>query len=389
MKHHKPTNHHKLALVGVFLSMITAITLTAAQPNITITSFGTLPDGRATQLYTLANSQGAQVSISNYGGVIARILVPDRLGRLGDVALGYDMVEKYVANSPYFGALIGRIGNRVANGKFTLDGKTYTLAINNTPGDIGCSLHGGKVGFDKVLWDVSPFLTPDAAGLKLHYLSKDREEGYPGNLDVTVTYTFNNNNELRIEYSATTDKATPVNLTNHSYFNLAGEGSGTILNHVVTLNASNMTPVNKGLIPTGQITPVKGTPFDFTAPRAISDAVAAGANDEQIKFGGGIDHNFVLDRSGPGLLKAAEVYDPVTGRVMEILTDQIGLQFYIGNFLDGTYVGKSNRPYTFRTGFAMETQHFPDSPNQPTFPSIILQPGEQYQTATIYRFSAR
>jgi len=387
MNHHKLNLHH--ALTGIFLSMITAITLHAAQPTINMTSFGTLPDGRATQLYTLTNSQGAQVSISNYGGIITRILVPDRLGNLADVALGYDMVQKYVANSPYFGALIGRIGNRVANGKFTLDGQTYTLFINNTPGDIGCSLHGGKVGFDKVLWDVAPFLSKDAAGLTLRYLSKDGEEGYPGNLSVTVTYTFNNNNELRIEYSATTDKATPVNLTNHSYFNLAGEGSGTILNHIVTLNASNMTPVDKGLIPIGKITPVKGTPFDFTAPRSMGDAIASGPDDEQIKFGNGIDHNFVLDRSGPGLQKAAEVYEPITGRVMEVLTDQIGLQFYSGNFLDGTTVGKSNRPYTFRTGFAMETQHFPDTPNQPNFPSITLKPGEEYKTATVYRFSTR
>jgi len=389
MNHHNHHNHHKHALTGLLISMITALTLHAAQPTINITSFGTLPDGRATQLYTLTNSQGAQVSITNYGGIITRIIVPDRQGRLDDIALGYDMVEKYVAGSPYFGALVGRYGNRIANGKFTLDGKTFSLFTNNEPGGVPCSLHGGKTGFDKVLWDVTPFLAPDksAAGLKLTYLSKDGEEGYPGNLDITVTYTFNNNNELRIEYLATTDKATPCNLTNHSYFNLAGEGSGTILNHIVTLNASNMTPVDKGLIPTGKITPVKGTPFDFTAPRAIGSLI--NVDDEQLKFGGGIDHNFVLDRAGPGLQTAAEVYEPITGRVMQVLTEEPGLQFYSGNFLDGTNVGKSNRPYTYRTGFAMETQHFPDSPNQPNFPSTILKPGEKYQTTTVYRFSAR
>lgn len=368
--------------------MNTATTPAAAQPGINMTSFGTLPDGRAARLYTLINSQGAQVSITNYGGIVTRIVVPDREGRMGDVALGYDMVEKYVAGaSPYFGALIGRYGNRIANGKFTLDGKPCTLATNNAPGGIPCALHGGNIGFDKVLWDATPLLAKDAAGLKLRYLSKDGEEGYPGNLDVTVTYWFNNNNELRIEYEATTDKATPVNLTNHSYFNLAGEGSGTILGHVLTLNASAYTPVNKGLIPNGKIDPVAGTPFDFTTPRAIGDRV--NADNEQLKFGGGYDHNFVLDRPENGLSKAAEVYEPVTGRVMEVFTEEPAIQFYCGNFLDGANVGKSNRPYACRTGFALETQHSPDSPNQPDFPSTILRPGQRYQTATAYRFSAR
>ena len=375
------------ALTGLFLSIITALTLAASQPTINITSFGTLPDGRATQLYTLTNSTGAQVSITNYGGIITRILVPDRQGRLGDVALGYENVGKYVKGSPYFGALIGRYGNRIAHGKFTLDGKTYKLATNNEPGGVPCTLHGGNIGFDKLLWDASPFLTPDAAGLKLHLLSKDGDENFPGNLDVTVTYTFNNKNELRIDYAATTDKATPCNLTNHSYFNLAGEGSGTILNHIVTLKASRMTPVDKGLIPLGTITPVKGTPFDFTTPRAFGSLIDVA--DEQLKFGGGIDHNYVLDRSGPGLQKAAEIYEPITGRVMEIITEEPGLQVYSGNFLDGTNIGKSNIPYTYRTGFAMETQHYPDSPNQPNFPSTILKPGQKYQTSTIYRFSTR
>jgi aldose 1-epimerase len=378
---------YRNALAGTFLSLITAASLAAAQPAITMKSFGTLPDRRTAQLYTLTNTQGAKVSVTNYGGIITHIIVPDREGRMADVALGYDMVEKYVAGSPYFGALIGRYGNRIANGKFTLDGKNYKLATNNDPGGVPCSLHGGNVGFDKVLWDVTPLLAKDAAGLKLHYLSKDGEEGYPGNLDVTVTYWFNNNNELRIEYSATTDKATPVNLTNHSYFNLAGEGSDTILDHVLTLNASKYTPVDKGLIPIGQIAPVAGTPFDFTTPHAIGERVNV-AN-EQLKFGGGYDHNFVLDRSAKGLSKAAEVYEPVSGRVMEIFTEEPAIQFYCGNFLDGTNVGKSNRPYTYRTGIALETQHFPESPNQPGFPNTILRPGQKYKTTTVYRFSAK
>jgi aldose 1-epimerase len=389
--------NHKLhtALAGILLSTImitaTALTLHAAQPAINITNFGSLPDGTATQLYTLTNSSGAQISVTNYGGIITRIVVPDRQGRLADVALGYDMVEKYVAGHPYFGAIIGRYGNRIANGKFTLDGKNYKLFTNNEPGGIPCSLHGGKIGFDKVLWTVTPLLTKDAAGLKLTYLSKDGEEGYPGNLDVTVIYWFNNNNEIRIEYHATTDKATPCNLTNHSYFNLAGEGSGTILNHILTLHASKLTAVDAGLIPVGKHVPVKSTPFDFTTPHSIGARVDT-PGDEQLKFGGGYDHNFVLDRAGPGLFKAAEVYEPVTGRVMEILTEEPGIQFYCGNYLDGTNVAKSTIPYTYRTGFALETQHFPDSPNQPdktAFPSTILRPGQKYKTTTIYRFSAR
>jgi len=357
------------------------------QPAITITRFGTLPDGRAAHLHTLANSRGATVSITNFGGIITSIIVPDREGRLDDITLGFDKLENYLAPHPYFGAIIGRYGNRIAAGKFTLDGKLHTLATNSESGGFPCALHGGHTGFDKVLWTPTPLLAPAAAGLRLHYLSKDGDEAYPGNLDTTVTYWFNDNNELRIEYLATTDKPTPVNLTNHAYFNLAGEGSGTILDHLLTLNASRFTPTDKGMIPTGQIAPVAGTPFDFTTPRAIGERVDA--PHEQIIFGGGYDHNFVLDRAAPGLAKAAEVYEPKTGRVMEIFTEEPGLQFYCGNFFDGTLTGKSNRPYPRRTGFALETQHFPDSPNHPEFPSTILRPGARYQTATVHRFSAR
>ncbi len=386
---------YRSALAGAFLGIITAVALNAAQPNINMTSFGTLRDGRAAQLYTLTNSQGAKVAITNYGGIVVRIIVPDREGDLADVALGYNDVSGYVKDgSTYFGALIGRYGNRIAKGQFTLDGQAYKLATNNAPGDIPCALHGGNVGFDKVLWDATPLFDKDTPGLRLRYVSKDGEEGYPGNLDVTVTYWFSDSNELRIEYSATTDKATPVNLTNHSYFNLRGEGIGNILDHVLMLNASNYTPVDKGLIPTGQIAPVAGTPFDFTKPHAIGERIEE--QNEQLEFGGGYDHNWVLDRKTGiigklrgSLQKAAEVYEPASGRVLEVLTEEPAVQFYCGNFLDGKNVGKSKVAYKKRTGFCLETQHYPDSPNQPSFPDTILRPGEKYETVTVYRFSTR
>ncbi|MDR0352987.1 MAG: galactose mutarotase [Opitutaceae bacterium] len=386
--------NHLRALAAALATLASAVTLSAVQPAITMTPFGTLRDGRAAQLYTLANSHGAKVAITNYGGIVTRILVPDRDGNLADIALGYDTLAAYekdgATTGTYFGALIGRYGNRIARGQFTLDGKTFKLAANNTPGGIPCALHGGKVGFDKVLWDAAPLVEKDAAGLRLRHLSKDGEEGYPGNLDVTVTYWLTDKNELRIEYLATTDKATPVNLTNHSYFNLRGEGSGTILDHVLTLNASRYTPVDKGLIPTGQLAPVAGTPFDFTKPHAIGGRIET--QNEQLLFGGGYDHNWLIDRGSAksrALVKAAEVYEPVTGRVLEVLTEEPAVQFYCGNFLDGKNAGKSKIAYKKRTGLCLETQHSPDSPNQPAFPSTILRPGERYETATVYRFSAR
>lgn len=367
------------------LSFTAAAPSAAGESQVTMTSFGKLPDGRDASLYTLVNANGVRADITNYGGIVVRLLVPDRAGKLDDVVLGYNSVEDYVRGSPYFGALIGRVGNRIAHGRFTLDGREHALATNNTPGGIPCHLHGGEVGFDKVLWHAEPLLVDGTPGLRLRYLSRDGEEGYPGNLDVTVHYWLGNDNSLKVEYHATTDRATPVNLTQHSYFNLKGEGRGDILDHVLTLHAPHYTPVDAGLIPTGKIAPVAGTPFDFTTPRRVGERV--NADDAQIKFGGGYDHNWVLAPARRELALAAKVHEPESGRVMEVWTEEPGIQFYCGNFLDGTNVGKSGRPYEFRSGFCLETQHFPDSPNQPTFPSTILRPGEHYRTRTVYRFA--
>ncbi len=350
-------------------------------------SFGQTENGTETTLYSLTNANGIKADITNYGGIVVRLLVPDRYGNMDDVVLGYNTLDEYLRDSPYFGCIVGRVGNRIAEGKFELDGKTYELVTNNFPADIPCHLHGGTVGFDKVVWQAEPFLENNTPGLKLQYLSKDGEEGYPGNLDVTVWYRLTNDNALQIDYLATTDKATPVNLTNHSYFNLKGEGAGDILGHVVTLNAANHTPVNPGLIPTGVIAPVTGTPFDFTTPHSIGDRIDA--EDEQIKFGAGYDHNWVLDNQDGDLALASIVFEPVKGRLMEVWTTEPGVQFYCGNFLDGSLIGKSGRPYHRRNGFCLETQHYPDSVNQPNFPTTILRPGEKYQSTTLFRFSAR
>ena len=364
------------------------LSIASATPaSITLQSFGRTTDGTPVELYTLKNANGLQADITNYGGIVVRLLTPDRLGNLGDIVLGYNSVDDYIAETPYFGALIGRYGNRIAGGTFTLNGKTYTLATNNDPGDIPCHLHGGIRGFDKVVWSAEPSIVDGEATLTLHYLSVDGEEGYPGNLKVKVTYTLTNDNALRIDYDATTDKATPVNLTNHSYFNLKGEGDGDILGHVLMFTADRYTPVNIGLIPTGQLAPVAGTAFDFTTPHAIGERVDW--ENEQLTFGGGYDHNWVLNNQDGSMALAATAYEPVSGRTLEVHTTEPGLQFYCGNFLDGTLTGKSGRPYNFRNGFCLETQHYPDSPNQPFFPTTVLQPGDTYQTTTIYRFGAR
>lgn len=349
--------------------------------------FGKLSDGRPVTLYTLTGPRGLVVEVMDYGATIISVLTPDRAGKVGDVALGFSNLEDYVKKSPYFGCVVGRFGNRIAQGRFALDGKTYTLATNNSPGGVPCSLHGGKVGFDKVIWNAQVTEIAGAPALQLDYLSKDGEEGFPGNLKVSVVYSMTPDNGLQIDYQATTDTATPVNLTNHSYFNLRGEGDGDGLDHELTLNASHYTPVDQGLIPTGEISPVKGTPFDFTQPHRVGERINTAH--EQIKFGGGYDHNFVIDRKGNGLELAATVYEPTTGRVLEVLTTEPGVQFYSGNFLDGTLVGKSGKPYPRRSTVVLETQHYPDSVNQPKFPATVLRPGETYRSSTAFRFSVR
>jgi aldose 1-epimerase len=344
-------------------------------------SFGTTPQGIA-ELYTLRNTNGMEVQLTNYGGIITSILAPDRNGNLGDVALGFDSIAPYTRVHPYFGALIGRFGNRIAKGEFTINGKSYELPTNNGPN----SLHGGAEGFDKKMWTATTFSREDTAGVVLSYLSPDGEEGYPGNLAVSVTYTLNAANEIGINYQATTDAPTPINLTNHTYFNLTG-GGGDVLAHEMKLKASQFTPVDKTLIPTGELQPVAGTPFDFTTPKTMGRDI--NAENEQLQSGGGYDHNFVLDRIGSGLENIATVFDPTSGRILEVLTTEPGIQFYSGNFLNGTLTGKGGTVYTHRSGFCLETQHYPDSPNQPDFPSTILEVGDTYQSETVYRFSTR
>lgn len=339
-------------------------------------------DGKPTNLYVLTNKQGVKAAITNYGGRLVSLWVPDTSGKMVDVVLGFNSLDDYVnAVEPYFGATIGRYGNRIAKGKFTLDGKTYNLFTNNGPN----SLHGGKKGFQAVVWDA---VQPDAHTLELHYLSKDGEEGYPGNLDVKVVYSLTDSNALQIHYTATTDRKTVLNLTNHAFFNLNGEGSGTINDHILMINADAYTPVDATLIPTGKIVKVEGTPFDFRTPTAIGARVDA--DDQQLKFGGGYDHNFVLNKnSGDALSLAATAWGPQSGVFMEVYTDQPGLQFYGGNFLKGKDKGKSGKFYEYRTAFCLETQHFPDSPNHPTFPSTVLEPGKMYQTTSVYRFTVK
>ena len=341
-------------------------------------------EGEEVDIYTLKNANQLEIKITNYGGIVTSIRLPDRNGRFADVALGYDNLQDYINNSPYFGCIVGRYGNRIGNARFNLGGEEYTLNKNDGEN----SLHGGIKGFDKVLWDAEPVIGEGYQSLKLTYLSKDGEEGFPGNLSVMVTYTLKDDNSFIIDYSATTDRPTIVNLTNHTYWNLSGEGSGDILKHELMLNADSFTPVDQGLIPTGEIRSVKNTPMDFTKPTAIGERIDA--DDEQLKFGKGYDHNWVLNSNESDELKlAATVYEPITGRFMEILTTEPGIQFYTGNFLDGSLTGKSGRAYEFRNGFCLETQHFPDSPNKSEFPSVALSPDETYKTTTIHKFSVR
>ncbi len=364
----------------------------ASRPGVTRASFGQLPDGRAVELFTLTNARGVEARVTNYGATITVLRTPDRAGRLDDIVLGYDDLAGYLtAANPYFGTVVGRYGNRIAAGRFTLDGATYQLARNNGPN----SLHGGLRGFDKRLWTAEPFERPDGVGVVLRYTSAAGEEGFPGTLQTRVTYTLTAQDQLVVDYEATTDRATPVNLTQHTYWNLAGTstatGAGplpTILDHQLTLDASGFTPVDTTLIPTGQIAPVAGTPFDFRTATAIGARI--GQPDQQLKFGGGYDHNWVLDRGGrTGLVRAARLVEPRTGRTLEVTTTEPGIQFYSGNFLDGSIRGKGGRAYPYRSGLALETQHFPDSPNKPQFPTTILRPGETYRSQTVFAFGVQ
>ena len=347
-----------------------------ARAGIQRAPFGTLSDGQAVEIFTLTNANGLELEAIGYGGIITSLRVPDRNGKLDDIVLGFDRLDDYLKDHPFFGAIIGRYGNRIARGQFTLDGRTYKLATNNGPNH----LHGGDKGFDKMVWKVEA----GKSALTFSRVSTDGEEGYPGNLRIQVTYTLTDKNELQVDYLATTDKPTPVNLTQHSYFNLAGQASGDILGHQLMLNADRYTPVDETLIPTGKLAPVGGTPFDFTKPAAIGARIDAAH--PQVKNGKGYDHNWVLNRKGAGLQLAARVVEPKTGRTLDVATTEPGIQFYSGNFLDGTLTGKAGAVYRHRTGFCLETQHFPDSPNQPSFPSTILTPGQEYRSRTVFTF---
>ncbi|MEY2879602.1 MAG: Aldose 1-epimerase precursor [Verrucomicrobiota bacterium] len=365
-------------------------------------SFGKLPDGREARLFSLENSSGLRAEISDYGGILARLFVPDRAGRLADVTLGHDCAADYRKSASYFGAIVGRVGNRIAGGRFTLDGRSYALAKNNAPGGRPCHLHGGVRGFDQALWAAEPTTHAGRPALRLRHTSPDGDEGYPGTLAVEVLYSLTADGGLRLDYTATTDRATPVALTNHAYFNLRGHAAGEILDHELTLAARRYTPVDAGLIPTGELAPVAGTPLDFTKPQRIGARIAA--DHPQLRFGLGYDHNFALDAWPDGAAApsprlaascsasaaaptlAATVREPASGRVLEVLTTEPGVQFYTGNFLDGTQIGKGGHAYAHRGGFCLETQRFPDSVNQPAFPNCILRPGETLRSTTVFRF---
>jgi len=351
-----------------------------ARGSVTVQEFGKLPNGETAQLFILKNRNGVEAAITNYGGIIVTLKTFDGKGLLADVALGFETLAGYLGKHPYFGAIIGRYGNRIGKARFTLDGVTYQLAKNDGEN----SLHGGNEGFDRRLWKARTESGADSQTLVLSYTSPDGEEGYPGTLATEVRYTLLDDDTFRIDYRATTDKKTVVNLTNHTYFNLAGQGNGDILNHEIQINASRFTPVDEGLIPTGELRPVEGTAFDFRKPRRIGERIDA--DDEQIRRGRGYDHNFVLDRQGDGLSFAARVTEPSTGRVLEVWTTEPGMQFYTGNFLDGTVIGKGGKAYPRRSGFCLETQHFPDSPNRPEFPSTVLEPGQEYRSTTVWKF---
>jgi aldose 1-epimerase len=342
--------------------------------------FGQLAEGTAVEIFTLTNPSGMEVRTIPYGAIIVSIKVPDRTGRLDDVVLGFDGLDGYTKGHPFFGAVVGRYGNRIARGRFALDGQTFQLATNNGPNH----LHGGVKGFDKQLWQGEPFDRDGSTGVTYRLVSRDGDEGYPGTVNARVTYTLTPANEVIVEYEAITDRPTPINLTQHSYFNLAGEGRGDILGHRLTINADRFTPVDATLIPTGELSPVEGTPFDFRQPTAIGARIAA--DHEQLRHGKGYDHNWVLNRGNGGLSHAARLEDPTTGRTLDVSTTEPGVQFYAGNFLDGSITGKAGHVYGHRFGLCLETQHFPDSPNKPHFPSTILRPDGRYQSKTVFAF---
>jgi aldose 1-epimerase len=374
-----------LAFAVAALAALVSSCGSVSSPTMPVAAFGKDKDGGTVQIYTLTNPQGMEARITPYGATLVSLKTPDRNGALGDIVMGFDSLEGYTQTPPppYFGATIGRYANRIGGAKFTLNGKTYTLDKN----DGANSLHGGFHGFDKVMWTAQPASGDAPQSLELSYLSKDGEEGYPGNLSVTVTYTLTPASELRIHYTATTDQDTVINLTNHSYFNLSGPGSGDILDHLLTINADRFTPVDAGLIPTGELRKVDGTPFDFRQPHAVGERI--NADDEQIKLGRGYDHNWILNRTGSGLEFAARVSDPKSGRVIEVLTTEPAIQFYTGNFLDGSFHGKGGKPYQHRGALTLETQHYPDSPNHPEFPTTTLKAGEQFDSTTVFRFSSQ
>ncbi|MEQ8472477.1 MAG: aldose epimerase family protein [Marinoscillum sp.] len=363
----------------VFFGCATSKKEEPAEAKVTSQAFGKLPNGQKVTQFTMTNSSGMEAKVISYGGIITSLTAPDKSGKFEDIVLGYDSLEGYLEASPYFGAIIGRYGNRIAKGKFFLDSVEYDLAVNN----IGNHLHGGLTGFDKVNWDVAEVPTENGVALELKYQSADMEEGYPGTLDITVTYTLGNDSTLLFDYRATTDKKTVVNLTQHSYFNLTGMKSN-ILDHEVMINADQFLPVDSTLIPTGELRPVEGTPFDFTTAKLIGKEI--NADNQQIEYGLGYDHCWVINDDNEKMTLAASVYEPVSGRAFDVLTTEPGIQFYSGNFLDGTITGKKGTVYEKRTGLCLETQHFPDSPNQNDFPSVTLNPGEVYQTTTLMKF---
>ena len=377
-------NSKFLFVFFLFLLILAPLAVAVAQPAITKETFGKTKDGESVDIYTLRNRHGMETRITNYGGIVVSLTAPDRDHKFADVVLGYSNLDDYMNPPfPYFGAIIGRYGNRIAKGRFTLNGIEYKLAVNNGENH----LHGGLKGFDRVVWTAQETKSAAGPALTLTYLSKDGEEGYPGNLRVRVVYTLTNNNELKIDYTASTDKDTVTNLTHHSYFNLAGEGNGDILDHRVVLKASRFVPTDAGSIPTGELKNVAGTPFDFLRANAIGARI--NEDDQQLKFGNGYDHTWVINGRAGVLRQAASVYEPATGRVMEVWTTEPGVQFYTGNFLDGSRPGKSGKPYPRRSGFCLETQHYPDSPNRPNFPTTTLRKGATYRSTTIYRFTAR